>query len=94
MDKLLRLLTPHHFLLLTAGAAALRMAAAYLHRRKNRVPAFLLGTGSGIAALFLLHYYGSPIGFTPPLSVYTLFVAAVAGIPGVILLYLMQLLQL
>ena len=90
LEMLLRLLTPHNLLLLLAGAAVLRMSAEYLRRKTDRLPAFLLGTGSGIAALLLLHCYGDAGGFAPPLTVYTLFVSAVAGIPGVLLLYLFQ----
>ncbi len=94
MEMLLRLLTPHNVLLLAAAVVILRMSVEYYRRKSHRFVAFLMGTGSGIAALLLAHYYGGIIHFTPPLTVYTLFVAAVAGIPGVILLYLMQILAL
>ena len=92
MDLVLRLLTPHHVLLLAAVMSLLRMCAEYARRKAHRMAAFLIGTGSGIAVLLLLHGFGSAIGFVPPVTVYTLTVSAVLGIPGIVLLRLMQLL--
>lgn len=91
MKMLLLLLTPRRVLMLLACAAVLRTGYEYLHRKTHRAAAFLLGTGSGIAALLLAHFYGSAVGFTPPVTLHTLFVSAAAGIPGVILLYLLRL---
>lgn len=95
MKLLMQMLTPQNVLLLTAGIVILRMSYEYLHRKSHRFAAFLIGTGSGIASLLLAHYYGGMIliHFSPPLTLYTLFVAAAGGIPGVLLLYVMQLLQ-
>ena len=91
---LLRLLTPYNVLLLLACAVFLRMCAEYLHRKTHRISAFLLGTGSGIAALLLASFFGDTVGFSLPVTLYTLFVSAAAGIPGVLLLYLMHILKL
>ena len=93
METVLHLLTPHNLLLLTACAAVLRMCIESLHRKTHRLAAFLIGTLSGTAALLLLHFSGGRFGFAPPLTLYTLFVSAVAGIPGVLLLLLMRLLS-
>ncbi len=93
MEMLLQLLTPRNVLLLVAIVVILRMGIEYYRRKTHRFVSFLIGTCSGIAALLLLHFYGGVIHFTPPLTIYTVFVAAGAGIPGVGLLYLMELLQ-
>ena len=87
-------ITPQTVLLLIAAAAVIWMLCEYLHRKRTRCAAFLTGTLSGIAALVLCHFFGARIGFVPPLTVCTLSVAAVAGIPGVILLAVMQMLDL
>lgn len=84
-------LTPERGLLLLGAAAVIFMLWEYL-RRKHKLRAMLLGTLSGIAALTLLHTYGEPIGFVPPLTVFTVCTAAVGGIPGVLLLVLFCLL--
>lgn len=87
-------LPPQTVLMLTAAAGILWMLWEYLRRRRTKCAAFLLGTFSGIASLVLCHFYGAGIGFTPPLTLCTLGIAAAAGIPGVILLAVMQLLGL
>lgn len=94
MSLLIAWLTPEHVLLLIGGIAVIWMLYEYLHRKQHRLAAFLAGTGSGIAVLLLLHIFGTKIGISPPLTLYTLGISAVAGIPGVLLLILMQLLQL
>lgn len=80
------LLTPAHILTLIAAVSVLWMLYEYLHRKKHRLAAMLAGTGSGIAALLLAHFYGDAIGFAPPLTLCTVGIAAVGGIPGVLLL--------
>lgn len=94
MPLLTAWLTPRHALLLIGGAAVIWMLYEYLHRKLHRLAAFLTGTCSGIAALLLLHVFGAQIGISPPLTLYTLGVSAVAGIPGVLLLVVMQMLEL
>ena len=66
-------------------AAVLLMVIEYV-RQKRKLPALLMGAGSGLAALILLHEYGGAIGFVPPLTLVTVGISAVLGIPGVILL--------
>jgi|GEM_PF-604860 len=84
-------LTPEHGLLLIGAAAIIGMLAEYL-RHKRKLAAVLIGTASGIATLLLLHFYGEPLGFTPPLTAFTVGTAAVGGIPAVLLLALLNLL--
>lgn len=94
MAPLMQRLTPQHILLLLAAGAVLFIMYEYLHRKTNRLAAFFTGTLSGLAALLLAHFCGDAIGFVPPLTVYTAAVAAVAGVPGVLMLALMQYLKL
>ncbi len=58
----------------------------YYLRRKRRFLSMLVGAGSGILALFVLHYGGSWIGFAPALNLLHLLQAAILGVPGVILM--------
>ena len=90
MDFLHTYLTPENTLLLTGCTAVLWMLYEYLHRKQTKRAAFLLGTLSGPAVLLLLHFFGSRIGFAPPLTVWTASVSAAAGIPGVLLLALLH----
>lgn len=87
-------ISPQTVLYLTAAAAALRMLYEYLHRRQHKLAAFLTGTFSGIAALLFCRFCGGPFGNLPPLTLCDLAIAAVAGIPGVILLAVMHLLHI
>lgn len=94
MPPLTAWLTPKHTLLLIGAAAVIWMLYEYLHRRQHRLAALLAGTSSGLAALLLLHFFGARLGIALPLTLYTLGVSAVAGIPGVLLLIVMQILEL
>lgn len=94
MHAITELLMPEHLLWLIAAAAVLWMLYEYLHRKQHRLLAVFAGTGSGIAALLLAHFYGDAIGFAPPLTLCTLGVAAVCGIPGVLLLAVLHILTL
>lgn len=89
MDKLFALLTPPRLLLLIAIAAILTMGYETL-RRKHRLPVMLLGSGSGIAALFLLHCRGDAIGLYLPLTLLHMGVAGVMGVPGVLLMAVLE----
>lgn len=85
MDRLLALLTPPRLLSVIAVAASLIMAYETL-RRKHRLRTMLLGGGSGIAALILVHCWGDAIGLYLPLTLLHAGIAAVLGIPGVLLM--------
>ena len=87
------LLSPPHLLVLYGLCAAAYMLRQYLHRRR-RLAGFLCGTGSGIAGLCLLHYFGGAWGLALPLTVFHLAVSAVGGLPGVLLLIAMQRLKI
>lgn len=85
MDKLFAILTPSRLLLLIGIVAILIMGYEVL-RRKHRLRVMLLGSGSGIAALVLLHCWGDAIGLYLPLTLLHMGVAGVMGIPGVLLI--------
>jgi len=61
----------------------------YIHRIK-KIRTFLLGAGTGLTALFLLHFYGGLIGCTPTLCLTNLLTCGLFGIPGAALLILEQ----
>lgn len=91
MDGMVRtilqfLTEPRHFPAVYGICAAVYMLREYVRRKKHRLLAFLFGTGSGIAGLLLLHVFGEQWGLALPLTVFHLAVAAVAGLPGVLLL--------
>lgn len=86
MDELRGLFSPSVMLCLLCAVWALWMLVTYL-RQKHRLLSILLGVGSGVGGLLLCHFYGDPIGFQPPLTVCTLSVSAVGGIPALLLLY-------
>jgi hypothetical protein len=65
------------------GALALFMGCFYL-RCAHKIRSLLRGTLTGVAALLLLHYLGSWIGFVPEVSLFNLMQAAVLGVPGVV----------
>lgn len=58
----------------------------YYLRRRHVIRSLLRGMLTGVAALFLMHYFGNWIGFSPEINLFNLMQAAVLGIPGVILL--------
>ncbi|MBQ6039377.1 MAG: pro-sigmaK processing inhibitor BofA family protein [Oscillospiraceae bacterium] len=93
-ENLHMLLTARYLLPALACAGALWMLYEYARPRKHRLAAVLCGTGSGIAALLLLHRYGGTLGFEPALNILNLGVSAVAGVPGVLLLMLLERLRL
>lgn len=70
-------------------AAVLRMLYEYLHRKSKRAAAFLLGSGSGVLLLMLLHFLCSG-NFAPPLTAGSLGIAGIGGIPGVLLMLLLR----
>lgn len=93
MDELNRLaaslfqwLTPRHTLELMLGIAVIWMMVLYL-RRRHTFLSILIGAGSGIGTLLLCHTFGAAWGFSPPLTLYTLGISALGGIPAVLLLY-------
>ena len=81
---------PAHLLTAAGVLGALWMLHEYLRKRKHRLAAFLSGSGSGIAALLLIRMYGGLFGFYPRLSLPVLGTAFVGGIPGVLLLWLLE----
>ncbi len=89
MDRFLTWLSPPYVLCVLGIAAVLWMLIEYL-RCKRRLLAVIIGMGSGIATLVLAHCYGAAIGFSPPLNLFTVSVSLVGGVPGVLLMALLQ----
>ena len=78
------------FALVCAGAAVI-MAAYYL-TRKRRVRTFLLGSLTGLAALFILNRYGGHFGTMLPLNWFNVSGSTILGVPFVIILVIMKML--
>ena len=55
----------------------------YYLRRKRRVLSLLVGAGSGLLALLVVHYGGSLVGISPALN-------PLLGVPGVILMVVLH----
>lgn len=87
---MLQWLSPLYLTGLLFGAACIWMLYEYLRRKKSRVPACTVGCTSGVVLLILLHFYGDAFGISLPLTVGTIGAAAVCGIPGVLLLCLLE----
>ena len=62
----------------------------YYLRRKRRVLSLLVGAGSGLLALLVVHYGGRLVGISPVLNPLHLVQSAVLGVPGVILMVVLH----
>ena len=62
----------------------------YYLRRKRRVLSLLVGAGSGLLALLVVHYGGRFVGISPVLNPLHLVQSAVLGVPGVILMVVLH----
>lgn len=62
----------------------------YYLRRKRRVLSLLVGAGSGLLSLLVVHYGGSLVGISPALNPLHLVQSAVLGVPGVILMVVLH----
>ena len=71
----------NHFYWLLWGISILIFILFYIKRQKP-VRTFLLGSVTGLTALFLLHFYGEAIGYAPTLSITNLLTSTIFGIPG------------
>ena len=60
------------------------MLLYYLRRKR------LVGAGSGLLALLVVHYGGSLVGISPVLNPLHLVQSAVLGVPGVILMVVLH----
>ncbi|MBR1554729.1 MAG: pro-sigmaK processing inhibitor BofA family protein [Oscillospiraceae bacterium] len=69
------------------GICLLILLFFYIKRQKP-VRTFLLGSITGLTALFLLHFYGEGIGFAPTLCAANLLTSTFLGISGTILILL------
>ena len=73
------------------GAVCLLLVLRCAARQRHPVLALLAGAACGIGALAVLALMEPVSGIALPLNRFTAFVAAVLGMPGVILLLLLQL---
>lgn len=69
--------------------SAIVMIVHYLKSRKPAKTAFF-GMGSGAAFLTALHFFGEYVGFSVPLNFFTAVLSLILGIPGVIIVALME----
>lgn len=79
----------NHFYWVLWGTGILILIIFYIKRQKP-VRTFLLGSSTGLISLFLFHFYGEAIGFSPTLCLTNLLTCTVLGIPGTALLLLEQ----
>lgn len=62
----------------------------YYLRRRHRIRSVLVGSGSGLLALLLVHYGGNLIGYAPALNALHLVQSMILGVPGVILMVVLH----
>lgn len=67
-----------------------RDAARRAQEMQRRVLSLLVGAGSGLLALLVVHYGGSLVGISPVLNPLHLVQSAVLGVPGVILMVVLH----
>ncbi len=75
----------NYFYWILWGISILIFFFFYIKRQKP-ISTFLLGSVTGLTALFLLHFYGEAIGFAPNLSITNLLASIILGIPGTALI--------
>ena len=75
----------NYFYWMLWGMSILIFILFYIKRQKP-VRTFLLGSITGLTALFLLHFYGEMIGYAPTLSITNLLTSTILGIPGTALI--------
>ena len=66
--------------------------AEVLCQKKTHCKISFFGMLSGGTVLVLMHYFGSHIGFSPPLNLFNTMISLVLGVPGVILISAVNLL--
>lgn len=63
---------------------------SYYLRRKHPIRSIVVGTGSGLLALLLVHYGGSFIGYVPTLNLLHILQSMILGVPGVIFMVVLH----
>lgn len=76
----------------TVGLCGLIMLIYYF-KNKKKLRCLLFGTLSGAIALIVVHYLGTYLGELVPLSGLSIAVSLILGIPGVVMLIVINLLQ-
>lgn len=65
----------------------------YYARRKHTVRSVFFGMLSGCIALVLMHYFGGKLGFAPPVNLFNTAVSLILGVPGVVLIMVVNLIM-
>lgn len=73
-------------------AVTVSVIAMLVHYLKSQKPAktAFFGMGSGAVFLTVLHFFGKYVGFSVPLNFFTAVLSLILGIPGVIIVALME----
>jgi hypothetical protein len=58
----------------------------YYVKRKRSFVSSVVGMGTGMIALLIMHFFGSTIGYSPQLNLFNTMTALVLGVPGVIMM--------
>jgi hypothetical protein len=58
----------------------------YYTKRKHTFVSSICGMGLGMIGLVILHYFGDVVGYAPELSMFNTMTALILGVPGVILM--------
>ncbi len=59
-------------------------------KRKHSLKSTFFGMVTGVSALLLLHYFGGGLGYQPNLNLFNTMTALVLGVPGVIMMLIIN----
>ena len=62
------------------------LAMLIFYGRRRSIKSVFTGMLSGGGLLVLLHFFGGALGYAPPLSLFNTAVSLILGIPGVIMI--------
>jgi pro-sigmaK processing inhibitor BofA len=65
----------------------------YYLKRKRKILSFLIGSITGVSALFLLNKFGEYINYIPPLNFFNIIASGILGIPYVVTLFVINLIS-
>ncbi len=65
----------------------------YYLKRKRKIISFLIGSITGVSALFLLNKFGEYINYIPPLNLFNIIASGILGIPYVVTLFVINLIS-
>ncbi|NLK70732.1 MAG: hypothetical protein GX286_04755 [Clostridiales bacterium] len=73
-----------------AWALAGIIMLVFYAKRKKSLKSTLFGMLTGVSALLLLHYFGGGLGYQPSLNLFNTMTALVLGVPGVIMMLIIN----